>query len=79
MLRKDAGMPIQGMPLGRGDATSPYEVLDSDSVVEFNEDGVVTCHLNDGRVTQTTVLMGGRYAISSDVIQIKFSGIFNVS
>jgi len=79
MLTKDAGTPIQGMPLGRGNAVSPYTVLDTDNVIEFIDDGDVNCTLSDGTITTTTVLGGSRYSISSDVKNITFSGTFNVS
>ncbi len=70
---------IQGMPLERGDATSPYTVLPKDSVVEFTEAGVVTLTLEDDTVTTTTVLAGSRYAVSTKSKTIAFDGTFNIA
>ncbi len=78
MLTKDAGAPIQGMPLGKGNATSPYSVESTDNVVEFVEAGDVTCTFLGGGTTVTTVLVGSRYGISNGVATITFGGVFNV-
>jgi len=78
MLNKDAGKPIQGMPLGNGNATSPYTVQSTDNVVEFTTGGdVVTTNL-DTTTKTTTVLSGSRYSISNDVTIITFSGTFSI-
>ncbi len=69
---------IQGMPLGRGNATSPYTVQQMDTVVEFVAAGDVTCTLEGGGTNITTVLAGGRYALIPGVITITFSGTFNI-
>ena len=36
---------IPAMPLGRGDATSPYEIQNEDTVVEFTADGSATTEM----------------------------------
>ncbi len=79
MLQKDSGRPIQGMPLGKGNAISPVTLEQSDNVVEFIEAGDVTCTLEDGSTTVTTVLAGSRYGIGNGVTIITFGGTFNVS
>ena len=78
MLEKDAGQPIQGMPLGRGNETSPYTVQSTDNVVEFTEAGDVTTTFEDSTSTITAVLAGARYAISNGVTTITFSGTFSI-
>ncbi|RLA58968.1 MAG: hypothetical protein DRQ78_11225 [Epsilonproteobacteria bacterium] len=78
MLNKDSGQPIQGMPLGRGNATSPYTVQSTDNVIEFTEAGDVTCTLADGTTPITAVLAGARYSISNGVTIITFTGTFSV-
>ncbi len=78
-MEKSSGAVIQGSVLSRGDATSPYTVLDTDEVVEFLDAGVVTCTLKSGAQTATTVMSGGRYAVGSDISIITCSGTFNVS
>ena len=78
MLNKDAGIPIQGMPLGRGNATSPYAVETTDTLVEFIDSGDVTCTYPGGATTLTTVLAGSRYSISNDVTTITFTGVFAI-
>ena len=77
-MRTNAGDTIQGIPLGRGDATSPYTVQDLDRVVEFITAGTVTCALETGGPTTTTILAGSRYAIGCGVTTITFSGTFNI-
>ncbi len=78
MLRKDSGEPIQGMPLGKGNATSPYTVEETDNVVEFTEAGDVTTTDLRGITVVTSVLAGGRYALRSDIVTVSFDGTFNV-
>ena len=78
MLRKDSGNPIQGMPLGRGNATSPYTVQEGDNVVEFVDAGIVTCTYENGTTTDTNVLSGSRYGIALGVVTIDFGGTFIV-
>ena len=73
------GDSIQGQVLARGNAISPYMVETTDTLVEFVEGGDVTCTLEDGTVTVTTVLAGSRYAIGNGVAIIDSSGIFNIS
>ncbi len=77
MLKREGSDAIQGMPLGRGDATSPYTVSSNDTVVEFTEEGSVTCTMSTG-TSDTTVLAGSRYAIGNGVKTITFSGTFNI-
>jgi len=69
---------IQGMPLGNGNATSPHTVGDMESMVEFTAGGSVTCTLEGGATTTTTVLAGSRYAIIPGVTTITFGGTFSV-
>ena len=68
---------IPAMPLGKGDATSPYTVQAEDTVVEFTEDGTATTDMVDGTTTTTTVLKGGRYSLSG-VKKLTFSGTFSI-
>ncbi len=79
MLETAGRAVIQGMPLERGDATSPYTVLSGDSAVEFTEGGDVTCTLKDDTTTTTTVLAGSRYAIGREVKTIAINGTFSVA
>lgn len=73
------GELIQGMPLGRGDATTPYTVVPGDSIVEFTEAGTATTTFGDGRsATTTTVLAGSRYAIGQGTATIAFAGTFSI-
>ena len=65
------------MPLGKGDAASPYTVRDEDVVVEFTADGTVDTAMTDGATTTTTILKGGRYSLSG-VKTITFSGTFSI-
>ena len=74
MLEKDSGLPIQAMPLGRGDAASPYIVQQSDTVVEFTADGTVVATLGTGGTTSTTVLAGARYSIGVGVVSFTLVG-----
>jgi len=69
---------IQGMPLGRGNATSPYTVQEMDTVVEFLVDGDVVCKLDSGATTTTSVLAGGRYAIGKGVVTITTTSTFSI-
>lgn len=69
---------IQAMPLGRGDAVSPYTVQDNDDVIEFTDSGVVTCSFADGTTTSTNVLGGSRYAIGNGITVITFSSTFSI-
>ena len=78
MMEKDSGQPIQAMTLGRGNATSPYTVLATDNIVEFTTDGDVTCNIEGGTTTTTTVLTGSRYSIANGVTTITFSGTFSI-
>ena len=68
---------IPAMPLGRGDATSPYTVQSEDTVVEFTADGVVTTLMDDATTTTTTVIKGGRYSLGG-VSKVTFSGKFSI-
>jgi len=68
---------IPAMPLGKGDATSPYKVKAEDVVVEFTTAGAATTKMEDGTTTNTTVLKGSRYSISG-VATITFSGTFSI-
>ena len=79
-METNAGDTIQSSVLQRGNATSPYTVVDTDKVVEFTEAGDVVVALTSGKAgTTTTVLAGSRYAIGIDVKTITFNGIFSVS
>ncbi len=78
-MEKSSGVPIQGSVLSRGDATSPYTVLDTDEIVEFLDAGVVTCTLKSGAQIHTTVMSGSRYAIGNGISIITYNGTFNVS
>lgn len=78
-LVKDSGAPVQSVVLGSGSKTGEYTTQDIDKVVEFLEAGTVTCTLEGGDTTETTVLEGSRYAIRPDVAVINFSGSYNVS
>ncbi len=77
-MGKEGSEIVQGMPLGRGNATSPYTVSPTDTVVEFTEGGDVICTPNSGADTTTTVLAGGRYVIGSGVKTITFTGTFSI-
>ncbi len=68
---------IPAMPLGRGDAISPYEVQKEDTVVEFTSAGSVETEMVDGAHTITTVVVGGRYSLGG-VKFVTFSGTFNI-
>ena len=68
---------IPAMPLGRGDATSPYTVQEEDTVVEFTADGSADVEMVDGTTTTTTVVTGGRYSLGG-VKKITFSGTFSI-
>ena len=76
-MGKEGSVMIQGMPLGRGNATSPHTVGSGDSVVEFTESGDVTCTMSTG-ASVTTVLAGARYAIQPGVKVITFGGTFSI-
>ncbi len=76
-MGKEGSEMIQGMPLGRGNATSPHTVGSGDSAVEFTEEGDVTCTMSTGTST-TTVLAGSRYAIGAGVKVITFGGTFSI-
>lgn len=78
MLSKESGISIQAMPLGRGDAISPYTVLSGDNVVEFITEGTAICETETGVTTSTTVLVGSRYSIGLGVKTITFTGTFNI-
>lgn len=79
MLNKDAGIPIQGMPLGRATITGAYDVQATDSIVEFLDAGDVTCTLPNGTTTTVTVLAGSRYSVLKEqVTNIDFGGNFNI-
>jgi len=68
---------IPAMPLGRGDATSPYTVQAEDVVVEFTAEGSATVEMVDGVSKPTTVVKGGRYSLGG-VKKITFSGTFSI-
>ena len=68
---------IPAMPIGRGDAKSPYTVLAEDTVVEFTADGTATIVMVDGASKPTTVVKGGRYSLGG-VKKITFSGTFSI-
>ncbi len=76
-MGKEGSAIIQGMPLGRGNAVSPYTVGGGDSAVEFTEGGDVICTMSTGTST-TTVLAGARYAIQPGVKVITFDGTFSI-
>jgi len=78
MLNSDGAQKIQGMPLGRGNATSPYNVENTDTVVEFTTAGDVTCTFVGGATSVTAVLAGSRYSISNDMTIITFGGTFSI-
>jgi len=69
---------IQAMPLGRGDAVSPYDVQQTDDVVEFVTAGSVTVTPEVGAPTTTTVLAGSRYSITNGTKTITFGGKFSI-
>lgn len=69
---------IQAMPIGSGNATSPYTVQETDDVVEFTTAGDVTITPEAGADTTTTVLAGSRYAITNGTKTITFGGTFSV-
>ena len=78
-MKKEGSTIIQGMPLGRGNATSPYKVGPDDSVVEFTEAGDVVCTMINDSHTTTTVLAGARYSIAGGGIkEIQFGGTFSI-
>ncbi len=79
MLETAGRAVIQGMPIERGNATSPYTVLSGDSAIEFTEGGDVTVTLKDDTVTTTTVLAGSRYAIGREVKTFTVNGTFSVA
>ncbi len=72
------GTKIQAMPLGRGNATSPYTVTERDQVIEFTEQGAVICNEGEANETTTQVLAGARYSISSGIKTITFGGTFSI-
>ncbi len=78
-FERDGGEAIQAMPIGRGNAISPYTVVENDEFVEFTEAGDVTCTLAVGSNTTTTVLAGARYALDDNVLTIAFSGTFSIA
>jgi len=65
------------MPIGRGDATSPYTVQEEDTVVEFTSDGSATIEMEDGTSKDTTVVKGGRYSLGG-VKTVTFGGTFSI-
>ena len=78
MMEKDSGQPIQAMPLGRGNASSPYAVLATDTVVEFGDNGDAMTTFIGGATTTTTVLAGSRYSIANGIATITFDSNFSV-
>jgi len=76
-MGKEGSEIIQGMPLGRGNATSPHNVGSGDSAVEFVTAGNVTCTMSTGTTT-TTVLAGSRYVIQPGIKVITFGGTFSI-
>ena len=69
---------IQAMPLGRGDVVSPYTVQSTDDVIEFTDDGAVTCTFAGGTTSLTTVMAGSRYSIGNGIITISFDSTFSI-
>lgn len=77
-MRKNSAETVQAPTLGGGNVISPYVVMPEDRVVEFITAGEVECRLENGTLTNTTVLGGARYAIGAGVTVITFAGVFNI-
>lgn len=79
-MRFKNGELIQSFALNpKMGVTSPYEVQDTDRIVEFATTGLITVSFSDGSsVVDYPVQAGMRYAIDASVVSISTDCTFSI-